>query len=85
MPCNVEYLDPNVPSPSNRHWFPWIKSQLNIRSILTQTPELPESFAPEYENWKKFFKQFNLDEKTILIGRVVNDSLKFTIEQVCSL
>ena len=63
-----EFFDVKRPAPSNDHWFPWIQKQLLIKGILTQTPEMPNSYAPEYEKWKNFFEQFHLDEETILIG-----------------
>lgn len=45
-----EFFDVTRPSPSNDHWFPWIQKQLLLNGILTQTPEMPSSYAPEYEN-----------------------------------
>lgn len=67
-PGKEEYFDPKEPSPSNNHWFPWLQHQLLIKSILTQTPEMPDAWEPRYEKWKKTFEQFTLNEDTALIG-----------------
>ncbi len=63
-----EYFDPNISSPSNNHWFPWIQKQLLLKGILAQTPEMPEPYKPDYEKWKWMFEQFEINEETILVG-----------------
>ena len=63
-----EFFDPNIPSPSNFHWFPWIQKQLLLKGILAQTPEMPEDYEPNYEKWKWMFEQFIIDENTSLVG-----------------
>ncbi len=68
MPSKEEYLDLNDPSASNGQWFPWLQKQLSVLGIVAQTPEMPEPYRPNYENWKKVFEQFILDEETILVG-----------------
>lgn len=68
MPDKDEFYNPASPSPSNKQWLPWIQRQLSLRDILTQTPELPRPYEPNYQVWKQVFEQFHLDEETILIG-----------------
>lgn len=68
MPSKVEYLKPENSSPSNSHWLPWLQKQLIINGILTQTPEMPTPYEPRYEEWKKVFEQFDVDENTVLVG-----------------
>lgn len=68
MPSKEEYFDLNNPSPSNFGWFPWLQKQLSINNILSQTPEMPEPYDPDYSEWCKVFEQFKLDENTILVG-----------------
>lgn len=63
-----EFYDPQYPTVSNSHWFPWLSKQLMIRDIHAIAPEMPSSFYPEYEIWRKEFERFEVDEETILIG-----------------
>jgi uncharacterized protein len=67
-PDKEEYYDPLVPSCSNSHWFPWIQKQLLSHDIPTQTPEIPNSFDPQYDVWKKEFERFDITPETILVG-----------------
>lgn len=68
MPSKEEYFRKEGESFSNKHWLPWLQNQLNIRNILAQTPEMLESYLPDYEKWKNIFEQFRIDENTILVG-----------------
>ena len=63
-----EFYNENIPTASNSHWFPWLSKQLMIRDIHTVSLEMPNSFYPEYEVWKKELERFELDEETILVG-----------------
>lgn len=63
-----EYYSPSVPTASNSYWFPWLSKQLMIRDTHTVSIEMPNSYYPEYEIWKKELERFLLDENTILIG-----------------
>jgi len=68
MPGREKYFNPTADSPSNCHWVQWLQQQLNINSILTQTPEMPEPYDPNYEKWKGVFELFEINENTILVG-----------------
>jgi predicted alpha/beta hydrolase family esterase len=67
-PSEEEYRDLSGPSPSNRHWLPWLQHALLAHGRMTQTPEMPEPYEPQYEEWKKTFEQFSLHENTIIVG-----------------
>lgn len=67
-PGNEEYYNPEFPSASNSHWIPWLQKQLMIKDISTQTPEMPQSWKPDYEIWKKEFERYDVTPETILIG-----------------
>ena len=68
MPEEEDYRDPDADSQSNSHWLPWIQQQLIAQGVLAQTPELPEPYAPDYQNWKAVFEQFEIGPETMLIG-----------------
>ena len=67
-PSKEEYFNPNRDSQSNSHWLPWIQEQLLLRGVLAQTPELPVPYEPVYEDWKRVFERFDVNEDTLLIG-----------------
>jgi len=68
MPSREEYYSDSYPTMSNSHWFPWLSKQLQIRDIFTVSIEVPNSYAPKYNVWKKEFERFDIEETTILIG-----------------
>mgnify|MGYP001570903166 FL=1 len=68
MPDKEDYFNPKADSQSNCHWLPWLQQQLNINGILSQTPEMPEPYNPNYEKWEMVYEQFKIDENTILVG-----------------
>lgn len=68
MPSREEYYDPERPSASNAHWFPWLQNQLLARGIAAATPEMPLAYAPDYDVWRREFERFDVDSGTILVG-----------------
>jgi len=68
MPSREEYFDPEAPSPSHRHWLPWLQRQLLLAGVLTQTPELPKPYEPVYEAWRDVVERFEITEETMLVG-----------------
>jgi len=64
----AEYFDPQYPSLSNSHWFPWLQKQLLINGIFTQTPEMPDAYLPDYAKWKSEFEKNGITSDTILVG-----------------
>ena len=63
-----EYYDEKYPSARNSHFLPWISKQLIIRDIRCDVLEIPYSFAPDYNLWKKELERFDFDENSILVG-----------------
>lgn len=67
-PGEEEYYDPNFPSASNFHWFPWLQKQLLIAGVPTQTPEMFMAWQPDYRIWSKEFEHYDVTPETILVG-----------------
>src|SRR6266702_4796496 len=67
-PGQEEYYNPNFPSASNSHWIPWLQKQFFIHDIYAQTPEVPNSWKPDYETWRKEFERYDITAETILVG-----------------
>jgi predicted alpha/beta hydrolase family esterase len=63
-----EFYNPEIPTASNSHWFPWLTKQLMIKDIHTVAPEMPKGYYPEYSLWKKEFERFDIGPETILVG-----------------
>jgi predicted alpha/beta hydrolase family esterase len=63
-----EFYDPDFPTGSNSHWFPWLSKQLIIKDIHTVAIEMPNGYYPEYDVWKRELERFEIDEDTTLIG-----------------
>lgn len=64
MPSKEEYDGDEA----GHHWIPWLKNQLEQQGYRVAAPELPNPYAPVYEDWKATFEQFPLDEETVLVG-----------------
>ncbi len=67
-PGQEEYYNPDFPSASNSHWLPWLQKQLLIKDIAAQTPEVPNSWKPDYPTWQKEFERYDITPNTILVG-----------------
>jgi predicted alpha/beta hydrolase family esterase len=63
-----EFYNPDFPTPSNAHWFPWLSKQLMVKDIHTVSLEMPHSYDPEYSVWKKELERFIIDDQTLLVG-----------------
>lgn len=46
----------------------WAKDKLNSLGIPTVSPNMPDPWNPRYEDYKKEFEKYPVDENTILIG-----------------
>lgn len=68
QPSKEEYYAPDMPSMSNAHWLPWLQKQLLLRDIAAATPEVPFSFAPEWDIWKREVERYEITPETILVG-----------------
>lgn len=67
-PDREEYYDPNTPSPSNNHWFPWIQKQLGLADVVCQTPEMPRPYNLDYDEYCRVLQQYCIDSGTVLVG-----------------
>jgi predicted alpha/beta hydrolase family esterase len=67
-PSKKEYYDPEAPSSSNAHWFPWLQAQLLKQDISAATPEVPRSFDRHWPTWTKEFERYDITPETTLIG-----------------
>ncbi|MFA6386762.1 MAG: alpha/beta hydrolase [Candidatus Paceibacterota bacterium] len=52
----------------DKHWIPWIKRELISRGIKTEIPLMPNPWRPIYEDFKKEFEKYEVNENTVLIG-----------------
>jgi len=52
------------------HWFPWLKSQLELKGYKVWVPQLPKSETPNIEDYNKFLLSdgWQLDQDTVIIG-----------------
>jgi len=67
-PSNIEKAMDSETRTYDKHWIPWTKEQLISNGIKTETPSMPEPWEPIYDNFKKEFEKYNVDENTVLIG-----------------
>lgn len=67
-PGREDYYNSNTSSSSNYHWIPWLQKQLIINDIKADTPEVPYSYAPQYDLWVKEVERFEIGPQTILVG-----------------
>ena len=70
-PSKQSYFNPNLPSTSNSIWIPWLQQQLLICGIDTQTPEMPESWRPDYSLWRQTFEKYDVIQKPYWLVIVV--------------
>lgn len=52
----------------DKHWLPWTKRELNAQGVITETPLMPEPWAPVYDKFKQEFEKYEVNEDTVLIG-----------------
>lgn len=52
----------------DKHWIPWIKKELTVRGIQTETPLMPNPWEPVYKDFKKELEGYPVAEDTILVG-----------------
>jgi uncharacterized protein len=52
----------------DKHWMPWLKEELNKRGIKTEISVMPKPWHPNYNNFKKEFENYKVNENAVLIG-----------------
>ena len=63
-----EYFDSRYPAPSNSHWLPWLQKQLIMQGYAADTPEVPQSWQPDYKIWAETFTRHTLTPDSLVIG-----------------
>lgn len=53
---------------SHLHWIPWMRESLLRAGIHTETPLMPEPWAPSYEAYKEAIERLDIGEDTVLVG-----------------
>ncbi|MFH1457052.1 MAG: alpha/beta fold hydrolase [Patescibacteria group bacterium] len=68
-PKDENRLDSQEYTPQNiKNWIPWVKEELERKGIKTNNPLMPNSWQPNYEEWKKEFEKIEINEDSILVG-----------------
>lgn len=68
MPSKEKYYDSNAANQSDSHWISWLQHQLMVNDIYAAAPEMPLSFKPDYQLWKREFERYDITPETILVG-----------------
>ncbi|MFA5936906.1 MAG: alpha/beta hydrolase [Candidatus Paceibacterota bacterium] len=63
-----ELIDINNPDAYYKHWIPYIRENLILKGVKTETPLMPHPWEPDYEAFKKEFEKYPVSENTILVG-----------------
>ncbi len=63
-----EFFDPDKPTASNDHWFPWLTKQLMLRGYKVDVPEMTQYDFTIYESWKREVERFDITPETVLVG-----------------
>lgn len=72
--CIIVHGGPGNWLPSDSHnfgdwgWRRWAREELKKKGIDTITPQMPDPCKLHYEDYKKEFKKYPVDENSILIG-----------------
>ena len=67
-PIRDKSFDPEFIPDNERHWFAWIKNQLEINDFIVKNPVFPISWQPDYKKWKQEIEKNDINEETIIIG-----------------
>lgn len=67
-PDKDEYYSSRYAAESNSHWIPWLQKELITHDIKADTPEVPHSYNPQWELWRKEVERFEITPETILVG-----------------
>lgn len=68
LPGKKEYYNPDWPSASNSHWFPWLQKELLMREIKADTPEVFRVYELLWDSWVNEVERFAIGPDTTLVG-----------------
>ena len=68
QPSREEYYDTTLPSESNSHWLPWLQAQLIKAGVKADTPEMPNSYEPDWDTWVHEVERFEIGPQTVIVG-----------------
>lgn len=68
LPSKDEYYNPERPSASNSHWFPWLQKQLLMHEVKADTPEVFRVYELAWESWVQEVERFPIDSGTMIVG-----------------
>lgn len=63
-----EYYNPNRPSSSNSHWFPWLQKKLLMEEVKADTPEVFHPYEMIWTSWVQEVERFTIGRETTLVG-----------------
>jgi predicted alpha/beta hydrolase family esterase len=64
-----KYYNPDTPLINLKDYAPWLLKQLTLHDFLANAPLMPRPYFPVYEDWKREFERYDLNENTVLIGQ----------------
>lgn len=67
-PTKDEYYDRSLPSMSNSEWLPWLQAQLLKGDIAAYTPEVPQAYKTDWNDWCREVERYEIDSETCLVG-----------------
>lgn len=68
LPDKEEYYNPDRPSASNSHWFPWLQKELMMKEIKADTPEVFRVYELDWKSWVAEVERFVIGKDTVLVG-----------------
>lgn len=67
-PSNAEKAMDAATRTYDKHWMPWLKKRLLADGIKTETPLMPDPWAPDYGKFKQAFEKLQVTEESVLVG-----------------
>ncbi len=67
-PSKEKFENPANPKPSESHWLPWVKSELEKKGIPTEAPDMPKPYQPTFEAWAAALDRYHIGVETSLVG-----------------
>ncbi len=55
-------------TPKINRWMNWLEKKLQEKGFNAIAPDMPMTWEPRYENWKKEFEKYQVTENTLMVG-----------------